>query len=232
MIKLKEEIDIKDTKWRTTFRSMEDQLSDLRFSLETKEREIAKQKTENGNQKVKIDTLLAKLYLPSKNIKLDELPVELRDNLLKEPYNKIPKSINGEQLEEQTQKLSADVKELREEEEKKWIDSLKNADRKVKDLTSENKDLKVELENSMNMKHHYEKQILSREQEMHRLKNELDRNGVELTGLKADYQKKTYEEKIERQTLQNDYLNKELHKCEDEILLDLKMGDGENIVII
>ena len=49
MIKLKEELDLKDTKWRTTFRSCEDQISDLRFNLETKEREISKQKTENGN---------------------------------------------------------------------------------------------------------------------------------------------------------------------------------------
>ena len=34
MIKIKEEMDLKDTKWKSTFKSLDDEISDLKFTLE------------------------------------------------------------------------------------------------------------------------------------------------------------------------------------------------------
>jgi site-specific recombinase XerC len=72
--------------------------------------------------------------------------MELQDKLLKEPYNQIrnpkfppknqnlAKTMDENKLQELTDLLSKDMKQIREEEEQKWIDSLKNADFKVQEL--------------------------------------------------------------------------------------------------
>lgn len=45
IIKLKEEIDLKDTKWRSSYRVLEDEINDTKFALSVKEKELMK-KTE------------------------------------------------------------------------------------------------------------------------------------------------------------------------------------------
>ena len=58
------------------------------------------------------------------------------------------------------------MKQIREEEERKWIDSLKNADSKVQDLNEENRGLKREMKNKDDRELHFEKQTVTRDQEI------------------------------------------------------------------
>ena len=46
LIKIKEEIDLKDTKWKITFKSLEDEISDVKFTLDLKEKDLNKRNLE------------------------------------------------------------------------------------------------------------------------------------------------------------------------------------------
>jgi hypothetical protein len=52
--------------------------------------------------------------------------------------------------------------------------------------------MKREMKNMDNRELHYEKQTVARDQEILRLKNELDQGGIGLEGLKSGFEKKTY----------------------------------------
>jgi len=91
---------------------------------------------------------------------------------MREPYNKIPKNIDEDKMQELAEMLSKDMSQIRQEEERKWIDSLKNADNRVHDLTEENRAYRREIKVVADKEIHIEKQIIARDQEIMRLKND------------------------------------------------------------
>ena len=103
-------------------------------------------------------------------------------------------------MQELAEMLSKDMSQIRQEEERKWIDSLKNADNRVHDLTvtiqlkffqEENRAYRREIKVVADKEMHIEKQIIARDQEIMRLKNDQEKNGVGLDGVKNEYAKKT-----------------------------------------
>lgn len=87
IIKLKEEIDDKDIKWKTALNRLEGQKKDLKFILDQKEHKIDNLEKDKRNLKGKIDELVGQLYLPSEGVVLDGVPSEMEDEILGREHN-------------------------------------------------------------------------------------------------------------------------------------------------
>lgn len=87
IIKLKEEMDGKDIKWKTAHNRVEEQKRDLKFILDQKESRISKLEKENQEYKGKMEDLLSKLYLPSEGVVLKGVPKEFENEILSKEYN-------------------------------------------------------------------------------------------------------------------------------------------------
>lgn len=87
IIKIKEEMDGKDIKWKTAYNRMEEQKNDLKYLLEQKDSKLTSLTKDNLSYKSKIQDLISKLYLPSEGLILKNLPKELEDEILAKEHN-------------------------------------------------------------------------------------------------------------------------------------------------
>ena len=87
IIRIKEEMDGKDIKWKTAYNRMEEQKNDLKYLLEQKESKLGSLTKDNLNYKSKIQDLISKLYLPSEAMVLKNLPKELENEILAKEHN-------------------------------------------------------------------------------------------------------------------------------------------------
>lgn len=93
LIKIKEEMDGKDIKWKTAYNRMEEQKNDLKYLLEQKDSKLASITKDNLNYKSKIQDLISKLYLPSEGLLLKNVPKEFEDEILAKEHNQRRKII-------------------------------------------------------------------------------------------------------------------------------------------
>ena len=65
VIEYREQVDGADLKWKASARQSQNEVQDLRFLLTQKEASIRKLDAENVQLRTKMDSVMAKLYLPS-----------------------------------------------------------------------------------------------------------------------------------------------------------------------
>ena len=143
IIKIKEEMDGKDIKWKTAYSRMEEQKNDLKYLLEQKDTKLEQLTKDNLGYKTKVQDLISKLYLPSEGLVLKGIPKELEQEILSKEHNQRRKNKQRQQSNLEASGLNKKdvdgiVSELsikNKEDYEVLVDSLKNADLKVLSLS-------------------------------------------------------------------------------------------------
>ncbi|EAR82394.1 hypothetical protein TTHERM_01164140 (macronuclear) [Tetrahymena thermophila SB210] len=217
MIKVKEDAELANNRWKTTYNSLEGEKNDLKFLVDQKEARIRKVEDENLALKTKLDTFMSKVYIPSTQGGLENLPPSYINANISAPTN-ISLSKKGNQFD-----LNKPLNEFneyqnnREEEMRNWADQIRTQDVRIEELQRE---LRGQEEKNVLLNEkikHMQIQIQNRESEITRLQSKIDIGSLNVDKLSKDYQIEQQVEKVERLNHQIDFLTKENHQMDTEL---------------
>jgi len=197
IMRVKEDLEFKETKWNNTFRSLQDDKTDLKHVIHLKDVNVSKLQEEIFTLRKKLQILIKKHYLgPGKG--LDNVPPEYRNFVAeggKSAKFDLSKPLNDESPEA--------------EDFKNWQDNSKRADDKVNNLKDELKEsVNIQAELAEKIRH-MENQLNNRDREIKRLQARIDVGDLSLEKISTEYALKTNSENINKLNSQIDYLTKE-----------------------
>lgn len=215
VIRVKEEVEAKENKWRAAIKAMENERSDLRFVVTKKDFRLQQLEAEIIRLKEKLDTTLVKNYMPSQNeiLKIRNEDKKLlglhESNILGrkqgiEITNTLPENFNNVQGIEGSNEAAV------------WAEELRTADERSGKFKQQADKLEKELEDAKKIMESYKKQVESRDMEIKRLQG-LYEGGQNLDKLASKYTSNTNEQLVARLNGHIDFLNKENHRLESEL---------------
>ncbi|KAL4472081.1 hypothetical protein ABPG72_001079 [Tetrahymena utriculariae] len=201
-------------------KQLQTEAQDLKFVLQKSEERCLKLQDENSALKNKLDTISAKVYLPSCEKGFEDLPKSYvnanyksltnmsitKDN--REGFNVLSQNYSNQK---NNQSKEYDIQRLQN-----MSDSKLNNQDGYQNLINTIKDLQEQLRNSKEQVHTQEAQlsylkmqVTNRDGEINRLKTRLDVGGINMFKLVQDYNQMQQNDKIKLLNHQIDYLNKE-----------------------
>ena len=207
IIKIKEEYSTKESNWRTSVTTLEENKTDLKFVIELKDTKIRELEKECMNLKEKLNQTLAKIYCPSQN-ELNKrpkgTPIEPANLVLQSQKFYVSKPLEGQELPS-IPKESA-----------QWLEELKKADERTQKYRKDVEDLNKKLKNLEIEKTDYIAKMENRENEIKRLQElySPEQNKDKMTN---KYISSSNEITLNKLNSQIDHLNNVNHKLEDEL---------------
>lgn len=216
VIRVKEEVELKESKWRAAIKTMENERSDLRFVISKKDFKIQQLDSDVLRLKEKLDTVLAKNYLPS-SIEID---MQKKENVRMQDRN----ILGRKQGFEITHTLPPENKKPQDENEKiqekkegdVWAEELRAADDRANKFKQQADTIEKELGDTKKSLISLKKQVETRDVEIKRLQG-LYEGGQNIEKLASKYANDNNEQLISRLNSHIDFLNKENHRLENEL---------------
>ncbi|EAS07050.1 centrosomal protein, putative (macronuclear) [Tetrahymena thermophila SB210] len=202
-------------------KQLQTEAQDLKFVLQKSEERCLKLQDENSALKNKLDTISAKVYLPSCEKGFEDLPKSYvnsnyksltnmsiaRDN--REGFNVLPQD-NSNQKNSNSSK-EYDIQRLQNISDSKqnYQDGYSNLISTIKELQEQLRNCKEQVHTQEAQLSYLKMQVSNRDGEINRLKTRLDVGGINMVKLVQDYNYMQQNDKIKLLNHQIDYLNKE-----------------------
>jgi centrosomal protein CEP135 len=200
LMRTKEDCDARDNKWRASVKKLEGEVHDFKFLLERSKQDYARLEREDNELRTRLDTLMAKTYLPSSAKGLHDRALKIQEANI---------SARGQTFEvSRPLRPSEDMPEPFRRDNAEWASELRQADDRSRRLQDELETLRRERLDILDELDSFKELVGTRDQEIDRLSKTLG-EGLDLDLLRQRYREQDASKSLELLNERLDFVNGE-----------------------